>query len=177
MGSKVYLAPVDKRHLFRYMRLSDDPELIRTMGWYPFQQDEIERFVNALDTPTLPCCNDGPPLTVSIMTRSGDLPIGYVTFKGIDYDNAAAELAIAIMDRRYRSRGYGSDAISLAADHAFHTMHLRVLGLTVFPANVRAIRAYEKFGFKVVDLLEKAWTMPGGEKVDMLLMELHKHAG
>ena len=176
MDSRVYLAPIDKGHLFKYMLLSDDPELIGTMGWYPFQKDEMERFLNELETPTLPCCGDGPPLTVSILTRREDLPIGYVTFKGIDFGKATAELAIAIMDRRYRSLGYGSDALVLAADHAFHTMQLRVLGLTVFPSNVRAIRAYEKFGFKIVDHLEKAWTMPGGEKVDMLVMELHKNA-
>ena len=48
------------------------------------------------------------------------------------------------------------------------------MGLTVFPSNARAIKAYEKVGFKTVDILKKSWTMPDGKQVDMLLMELKK---
>lgn len=43
-------------------------------------------------------------------------------------------------------------------------------------SNIRAIKAYEKVGFKTVDILKKSWTMPNGIKVDMLLMELNKKA-
>jgi len=48
--------------------------------------------------------------------------------------------------------------------------------LSVFPSNKRAIRVYEKIGFKHVDRLEKSWTMPDGEKVDMLIMSIEKKA-
>lgn len=158
------------------MNLSGDPELISTMGWHPFQNDENERFLNAVETLTLPYCGDGQPITFSIIATKDDFPIGYVTLKGINYDKAKAELGIAIMDSRYRSGGYGSDALTLATGYAFYTLQLFVIGLTVFPSNTRAIRAYEKAGFKIVDILQKAWTMPGGEQVDMLLMELKKDA-
>jgi len=176
MDSKVYLSPIEKSHLFKYMRLSGDPELISTMGWHPFQNDEKERFLNVVETLTLPYCGDGQPITFSIITTKDDFPIGYVTLKGINYSKAKAELGIAIMDSRYRSGGYGSNALTLATDYVFNTLQLFVIGLSVFPSNTRAIRAYEKVGFKIVDILQKAWTMPGGEQVDMLLMELKRDA-
>jgi RimJ/RimL family protein N-acetyltransferase len=32
----------------------------------------------------------------------------------------------------------------------------------------------KKIGFSTVGILEKAWTMPNGEQIDMLMMELPK---
>lgn len=174
MSLKVYLSPIEESHIFQYMGLSDAPELISTMGWRPFETHEKDRFLHAVEILTLPCCGDGEPITFSIITTEGHFPIGYVTLKGIDYDKASAELGIAVMDSRYLSGGYGSEALTHAVDYAFNNLQLLTIGLTVFPSNARAIKAYEKVGFKIVAVLEKAWTMPGGEEVDMLLMELKK---
>ncbi len=174
MNFKVYLSPIEEGHLVRYMSLSDDPELIDTMGWRPFQAGEEERFLRTLEVLTLPRCGDGGAVTFSIVTKEGNCPIGYVTLKGINREALLAELGIAIMDGRYRSGGYGSDALTLALDYAFSTLHLRVVGLTVFPSNTKALRAYEKAGFKRVAVLEQAWMMPDGEQADMLLMECIK---
>jgi RimJ/RimL family protein N-acetyltransferase len=167
------------------MSLSDDPELISTMGWRPFQNNnerERKRFLNAIETLTIPYsgdCGEGhgedQAITFSIITRKDDLPIGYVTLKSIDHDKRRrAELGIAIMESQYRFGGYGSDALRLAIDYAFNTLQLISIELTVFISNTKAIRLYEKMGFGVVDILQKAWTMPDGERVDMLLMELKK---
>ena len=78
------------------------------------------------------------------------------------------------MDGRYRSGGHGTEALTLAVDYAFNTINLVNIGLTVFPSNARAIKAYGKVGFKIVDILKNSWIMPNGKQVDMLLMELHK---
>ena len=58
----------------------------------------------------------------------------------------------------------------------FNSMHLLSLGLTVFPSNTRAIKAYKKVGFEKIDILKRSWTMPSGKKVDMILMELNNKA-
>lgn len=174
MNSRVYLSPIDDSHVSYYMSLSDDPELISAMGWRPFGTGEKGRFLKAVETLTVPYCGDSRPITFSMITTEGHLPIGYVTLKGINNDTASAELGIAVMDGRYRSGGYGSDALARVADYAFNTLQLQIIGLTVFPSNARAIRAYEKIGFTKVDVLKKAWIMPDGEHLDMLLMELKK---
>ena len=76
------------------------------------------------------------------------------------------------MEKEYRGQGYGTEALKLALDYAFNELGLALLGLTVFPSNERAIRAYEKVGFKRKEVLEKSWLMPDGEYADMLLMEV-----
>ena len=170
--SKVLLTPLEKSHISRYMELSGDEELIDTMGWRPFQPGEDERFLKTVEIETLPSNQDRNPVTFSIVAVEDNRPIGYVTLKGIDLDKACAELGIAIMDRKYRSAGYGPDALGLAADYGFEKLRLGVLGLTVFPSNTRAIRAYEKAGFKSTGILRNSWRMPDGRWRDMVAMEL-----
>jgi|GEM_PF-952744 len=170
----VYLSPITHNHITHLISFSDDPELIDTMGWHPFRCDENERFIKTIEILTLPDCGNGNPITFCIITKKNDVPIGYVTLKGVNDVKAKAEIGIAIMDRRYRSGGHGTEALTLAADYAFNTMNLVSIGLAVFPSNTRAIKAYGKVGFKTVDILINSWTMPNGKQVDMLLMELNK---
>jgi RimJ/RimL family protein N-acetyltransferase len=174
MTFRVYLSPITQNHITHLIGFSDDPELIDTMGWHPFRCNENERFIKTIEILTIPDCGNGNPITFSIITQKNDVPIGYVALKGINDVKAKAEIGIAIMDRRYRSEGHGTEALTLAADYAFNTMNLVSIGLAVFPSNTRAIKAYEKAGFKTVDILKNSWIMPNGKQVDMLLMELNK---
>ena len=172
MNVGVYLLPITNNHISYLIDFSNDPELIETMGWRPFQKNESDRFIKAIEVLTLPNSGNGSPITFCIICKKNDVPIGYVTLKGIG--KKKAEIGIAIMDSKYRSGGYGTKALKLASCYAFNTINLSTIALTVFPSNIRAIKAYEKLGFKTVDILKKFWTMPDGDKVDMLLMELNK---
>jgi len=174
MDSKVYLAPIEDSHIIEYMNCSDDPELMSTMGWRPFGLDEKERFLNIAEVLTLPYCGNGNTTMLSIMAIEGNRPIGYVILKGINFANLSAELGIAIVDSKFRSEGYGTDALALAVEYAFSNLKLLLVGLTVFPSNTRAIKSYTKVGFNNVEVLEKSWVMPSGEQTDMILMELKK---
>ena len=142
------------------------------MGWLPFAVDEEERFLQTVQVITLPYCGNGQSIIFSIVSTEGDKPIGYVCLKGMNESNSSIELGIAIMEKEYHSHGYGTEALKLAINYAFKKLGLYRVGLTVFPSNKRAIRAYEKAGFRIKELLDKSWLMPTGECVDMLLMEI-----
>jgi RimJ/RimL family protein N-acetyltransferase len=110
----------------------------------------------------------------SIISKEDDKAIGYVSIKGMSSDSSDAEVGIAILNKKYRSRGYGTEALWKAAVYAFTELGIDLLYLTVFPYNNRAIRTYEKLGFRRVKLLKKAWMLPEGDCSDMLLMKLNK---
>ena len=169
--NRVRLSNLKDEHIRRFMQLSGDPELIDTMGWRPFGEGEGERFLRTANVLSLPYCGDGQPLIFSITTIKDKRPIGYVCLKGINEGNSSAELGIAIMEKGYRSQGYGTEALELALRYAFDKLGLSKVGLTVFPSNKRASRAYEKAGFEIKDILKNSWLMPDGRYVDMLLME------
>ena len=154
------------------MSLSGDPELVTTMGWKPFRPNEKDRFINFSQVLTLPNLKDSESIVFSITNTINHKAIGYVSIKGIDKTEGRAEVGIAIMDKEYRGKGYGTEALKQAVNYAFNELGLNLLGLTVFPSNQRAIQVYEKIGFQKTELLENSWLLPSGEYADMLVMEL-----
>lgn len=171
----MHLSPITHDHIAHLIDFSGDPELVDAMGWHPFSCDECERFIKTIETPTLPDPGSLEAITFCIIDKDDLLPIGYANIKGIHKNKSNAEISIAIMDKRYRSGGYGTGALKLIVDYAFNTINLASIALTVFSFNTRAVKVYEKIGFKVVSILKKSWSMPNGKKVDMLLMELNKN--
>ena len=171
---KVHLGPLEDKHISQYLHLSNDPELIATMGWRPFGADEKERFLQTMQVLTLPYCINSKTIIFSIISAADHKAIGFISIKGINETKASAELGIGIMEKEYRGRGYGTEALKLAANYAFNDLGLRLLGLTVFPTNQRATKAYEKVGFRKRKVLKRSWLMPSGEYVDMWLMELSR---
>ena len=163
---------MENEHIQHYMSLSDDPELITTMGWKPFHPNEKDRFIEFSQVLSLPKLKDGKSIVFSIISAINNKAIGYVSIKGINKSEGRAEVGIAIMEREYRGKGYGTETLKQAVDYAFNELGLTLLGLTVFPSNHRAIQAYEKVGFQKTELLKNSWPLPSGEYVDMLVMEI-----
>jgi RimJ/RimL family protein N-acetyltransferase len=76
---------------------------------------------------------------------------------------------ISISDREDWGKGYGTDAMKLILRLAFTELNLRRVTLTVFEYNPRAIRSYEKVGFKHEGRLRGA-LLRDGKHWDMLYM-------
>ncbi|HEY90892.1 MAG TPA: GNAT family N-acetyltransferase [Dehalococcoidia bacterium] len=167
----VTLSPLEDEHIFHYMSLSSDPELIDTMGWRPFLPDEKERFLQFTQVVSAPGLNKIRAVVFSIISPDGQA-IGYTSIKGIDDTEGRAEVGIAIMDKEYRGHGYGTTALRQAVNYAFGEIDLVRIMLTVFPSNRRAVRAYEKIGFRKTEVLKDSWLLPDGQYADMWLMEL-----
>jgi RimJ/RimL family protein N-acetyltransferase len=56
---------------------------------------------------------------------------------------------ITIGERDVWGQGYGTEATGLMLDHAFGTLRLHRIALSVFAFNERAIRSYRRVGFLV----------------------------
>jgi len=78
-------------------------------------------------------------------------PIGQVNYNEIDPDDRSTELDIIIADDTDKSKGYGSDAVRTLARHLFENMGVRRCWIEAAEENPRAIKAYEKAGFRRVE--------------------------
>ena len=76
-----------------------------------------------------------------------------------------------IGEPKYWSKGIGSSFLKMMASHLKENMAAERVLLDPHQDNKRAIRAYEKAGFKIIKSLPKH-EMFEGEKVDRWLMEL-----
>ena len=76
-----------------------------------------------------------------------------------------------IGEPKYWSKGIGSSFLKMMASHLKENMAAQRVLLDPHQDNKRAIRAYEKAGFKIIKPLPKHELFEG-EKVDCWLMEL-----
>jgi len=105
-----------------------------------------------------------------IQTRAG-VDIGSA---GLQIEGARATLGIAIHDERYWNRGLGSDAVATLVNGAFLARPLTRIELTVLPDNARAIRAYERVGFRREGVLRRYLYQNGAYRDVVLMSILHE---
>lgn len=84
----------------------------------------------------------------AIVTTQEDKFIGTVSLENIDNINCTATLGIFIGDKEYRNQGYGTEAIKLILDFGFNYMNLHNIKLDLMEFNERALKCYQKCGFK-----------------------------
>ena len=80
-----------------------------------------------------------------------------------------AFVGIGIGNRNDWSKGYGSDAMKIILRFAFTELNLRRVTLNVFEYNPRAIRSYEKTGFRHEGRMRNA-LLRNGKRWDMFYM-------
>ena len=142
-GKLVRLAAVRRDDLALYTRWFSDPELL----WFiapqvlrPASYDDEVDWYEAMR-------KDKDQFTFGIHTIAEDRLIGNCSLGIQSWRNRAALFGIAIGDKAYWGRGYGTEATHLLMGYAFGELNLNRVELEVYAFNTRAIRSYEKVGF------------------------------
>ncbi len=150
-GQLVVLRRHRQENLATVARWYRDPELARLTRYQtrPMSREEIERFFQTrLMSPDA--------LAYAVHERATDRLVGITTFSALDADNASTLYHITIGEPDAWGRGYGTEVTELMIEHAFERLALHRVGLSVFEFNTRAIRAYEKAGFRIEGRLREA---------------------
>jgi RimJ/RimL family protein N-acetyltransferase len=160
----VRLRPPGERDLPLFVRWFNDPE--------------VRYWLSMADGPELTLESErewyqdmrGDPAQViwCIETEEGQ-PIGNLGLHAIDETHGRATLGIAICEKGFWGRGYGTEAIRQVLRYAFTELGLRRVALGTDEDNVRGIRCYEKCGFVQEGLL-RAYRVRGGQPVDSVAM-------
>jgi aminoglycoside 6'-N-acetyltransferase len=110
--------------------------------------------------------------SASLAIDIGDTLVGAIQYhEETDPDYRFAGIDIAVL-APYAGRGLGPDALRTLARHLFEVRgHHRII-IDPSAKNHRAIRAYEKVGFRPVGIMRRYERDPDGEWRDGLLMEM-----
>jgi RimJ/RimL family protein N-acetyltransferase len=84
----------------------------------------------------------------AIRTLEDNHLVGEIDLSGINWASGEAIVGIGISNRNDWGKGYGTDAMCILLRFAFTELNLHRVFLNVFEYNPRAIRSYEKCGFK-----------------------------
>lgn len=112
-------------------------------------------------------------LTLAIEEKETAEFLGTVSLMDISKQHRRAEFGIAIHNPQNHGRGYGTDATRVMLWIGFHTLDLNSIFLLTLAHNNRAIRAYEKAGFKKCGTFRKA-AYTEGEFHDFVAMDILK---
>ena len=107
----------------------------------------------------------------SIVEIEQDVSLGRCLLFNVDHVNRSAMLGVLIGEKTYWGKGYGQEAIKLLLDYGFNLLNLHSIMLGVFSFNKRAIRSYQKVGFKEIGKRRQARII-GGQKFDVILMDI-----
>ncbi len=142
-GEKIQLGAVQREYLPKYVEWLNDWEVARFLNpgvAAPFNlEDETAWFENRNKS------KDN--YVFAILTLEGKL-IGNCGLHRVDLKNRSAVFGIFIGDKEYWGKGYGTDATRTLLRFAFAELGLNRIELEVYAFNPRAIRAYEKAGFR-----------------------------
>ncbi len=174
-GFKVFLASMEDSHVNHLIKLAQDPILADLVGWNTFfELDETEKFIEAISDYALPYSRKSKPIVFGVYLNPEDLPIGYVALKGLNMDLLTTEIGVAILDQKYRNKGYGKLALKRIANYTFDELKIQTIGAAILSSNKSSINMCKNLGFVVREIMYNSWAMPNGDLEDMVWMELTK---
>jgi RimJ/RimL family protein N-acetyltransferase len=144
LGETVVLRRHRPENLAAFQRWYRDPEISRLTRYRtePMSPEEVERYFRARVL-------GGDTLSYAIHLADTDRLIGSATFSQLDVANGTVTYHITIGEKDSWGQGYGTEATELMLELAFDQLGLHRVALAVFEFNRRAIRSYEKAGFRV----------------------------
>ena len=161
---------MEKSDLPFYVRWFNDPEVIRHLKIFqPLSLGQEEQwYADVLKKPV-----EEQPLCIEILQHNEWIFVGNLAFMTINQHDRSAEVGIAIGEKQYWGKGFGSEALTLLIEHGFNTLNLNRIFLHVYETNQRAVRSYEKTGFSIEGRLRQARYL-NGRYVDVIIMSILK---
>jgi len=158
-GDRVVLRPLAEADVPRIVELGADPEIAR--WWRGLTTEHVGEKARGED--------EGVSVYAIVVENE---VAGMIQFhEELDEEFRSAGIDL-FLGRPYHGRGLGTDAVRTMARHLIGDRgHHR---LTIDPAahNERAIRCYEKVGFRRVGVMREYWLAPDGVWRDGLLLDL-----
>jgi RimJ/RimL family protein N-acetyltransferase len=163
----IYLRPPERSDLSSFVRWFADAETVRHLAARaPFSMAMEEKwFAQVVESQ-----GKGSYHFVICVLEDGRA-IGVADLRAIDLENGKAEFGITIGEKGEWNKGYGTEALRAISDFGFGSLRLERIALEVYEDNPRAMRSYEKAGFRHEGRLRKAHFREGSHS-DVLVMAL-----
>jgi aminoglycoside 6'-N-acetyltransferase len=157
-GERVTLRPIEPADVERLAEILGEPEVERWWGRY--DADRVRK--EMIDEPE----------AVKFMIETGGDAIGLIQYWEEDdpaFRHAGIDIAVA---EAWQNQGYGTEAVGVMARYLIEERGHHRLTIDPAVANERAVRAYERVGFRPVGVMRQYSLGPDGAWHDGLLMDM-----
>ena len=167
-GRLVRLAAYDPEEVGKlFSNWSRDSEYWRLMDTGPANlfstKGAIQHFEKGAEEP------DPAVHCFGVRRLADDKLIAEIVLEVVNWTGRDAFMGLGIGERENWGKGYGTEMVNLLLRFAFLEVNLERVTLTVFEYNPRAIRVYEKLGFRH-EGCERKLLQREGRRWDMLFM-------
>lgn len=166
VGVRCYLAPCAPDDAEAWTKWDNDLDVAIPMGdeaYMIFAEETEKSVLHDIAEKKLPVFN--------IVLNDGDRLIGRCMLFQVDQVNRTAMLGMVIGEKEYWDSGYGLEATGLLLDYAFNLLNLNSVMLGVYSFNKRAIRCYQKAGFRKIGARRQA-RLFGSRVYDIIYMDI-----
>ncbi len=149
-GRRIYFRPLEVEDFEVLQGFANDPENQQYVTLHrPLSRVQEREWLEGLG-------KKESEVVFGIALTEEDRLIGTCGLRGIGLPNRAGDLGIMIGDARWQGKGLGTEAMRLLVAYGFETLNLNRIELRVYANNPRAIRCYEKVGFRREGVLREA---------------------
>ena len=153
-GKRVLLRPVKRSDISYFLKWFNDPEILQYVGLYlPMTEMSEEKFIEELGATR---ARSDVILVVEVVEGDSTKPIGNCGLHGISPKDHSALFGIAIGEKDYWSKGYGTEAAQLLIGYGFQQLNLHRISSAAVAFNERSIKLHKKLGFREEGCLRKA---------------------
>ena len=169
-GKLVLLRPVRRSDIQHFLKWYNDPEVTQYLAMYlPMTEMAEEKWIERLaDRATTDVI-----FLIEAIEGESTRPIGSTGLHGISPKNHNATFGIAVGEKEYWSRGYGTEAARLLVKYGFEQLNLHRIGSGAIAFNERSIRMHLRIGFRE-EGRQRDWIYKNGAYHDHVLFGLLK---
>ncbi len=155
MDDLVFLEQIENN--FDYWELSDTTE--------PFSRELLVEYIKASDKSI-----EEVHQQRFVIVISDETAVGFIDLFDFNYLHSRAGVGI-IIEKKYRGRGFASEALKLICDYAKSKLKLHQLYANIVEDNNESIALFEKMGFEQV-AIKRDWHYSKGNFKNELLYQL-----
>ena len=166
-GRRLYLRAVRREDLPLLVKWANDPDIrdLYSRRHFPVDEIEVSELIAQLHKRTdrvslVICLNEGRA-------------IGIIGVHSIDWKNRLGETEIAIGEKEFWSKGYGTEATMVLLHYAFDTLNLRKMHAAIYGFNT-ASQAYKKKCGYQVEGVQRQHVFKNGEYHDRILVAVFR---
>jgi RimJ/RimL family protein N-acetyltransferase len=162
-GKQVRLRPVEEADHPLILAWQNDPEV---WWWMDYERTFTLEDVHESEARARV---EGHPF---LLEAPGHRPIGRIGLNQFSERDETCSLYVFIGEHDAWDRGYGGDAIRTLLAWGFETFGLHLVQLWSLSTNARAMRAYEKLGFRIDGTLRERSRKSDGKRYDRSVLSI-----
>jgi RimJ/RimL family protein N-acetyltransferase len=145
-GKLIELRPVQRADISYFLQWFNDPEVTQYLMMYlPMTEMAEQKFIEDLDSQP---AGTNAFFVIEAIEGEKRRPIGSLNLHNINPKDHNATFGIAIGDKNYWGKGYGTEAAALIIRYGFEQLNLHRISSGAWSFNARSIKMHLKLGFK-----------------------------